>query len=588
MKQVVQSFIISAMQRLIASAVLPSMPDLEIQLDTPKLAEHGDVSTNLALLLAKPCRLPPKVIAEKIVEALPDDPRLEKVTIAGPGFINFFIKKTWLSHIISEMLESPDQIGQLSLGEHKKILLEFVSANPTGPLHVGHGRGAAFGATIANILKTVGYDVTCEYYVNDAGRQMDILAASIWLRFLSLFDSSVPFPANAYRGDYVIDIAKNLAQDSYAKTHYVRDWHSFEAQLPKDEAQGGDKDIYIDAVIALAKSELGESGFGYFHQAGLVSVLEDIRDDLALFGVDYDTWFSEKTLFDNQAITKSIEALKTEGSTYENEGALWFKATNYGDEKDRVLLRENGQPTYFASDVAYHWHKYQRGFDQIINVFGADHHGYVPRIKAAVTALGHDPEALKVILVQFATLYRGTERVQMSTRSGSFVTLRALREEVGKDAARFFYVLRKPDQHMEFDLELAKSNSQDNPVYYIQYAFARISSVFRQLSQRGFRWDESSGIQAIEQLVMPQESDLILLLHRYHEVLALSAKHLEPHLLAYYLRELATALHAYYNAVTLLCDDFALRNARLCLLKVVSMVLKHGMWLLGISTPESM
>ena len=472
------------------------------------------------------------------------------------------------------------------MGANKKIILEFVSSNPTGPLHVGHGRGAAIGASLANILKAAGFQVEREYYVNDAGRQMNILAVSMWLRYLDLTGYAVVFPANAYQGDYVKDIAANFLQ--IHGTNYSHSWDLINENLPLDEPQGGDKERYIDAVIARAKALLGDNGFKLFHQYTTHAVLTDIKQDLNDFGVEFDQWFSEQSLLDSGSIYQGIEALKRGHHTYLKEGALWFKATEFGDEKDRVLIRANGQPTYFASDVAYHWHKYERGFGQVINIFGADHHGYVTRVKAAVKALGHDEEALSVIFVQFAILYRGATRLPMSTRSGSFVTLRELRFEVGKDAARFFYVMRKPEQHLDFDLDLAKSQSSDNPVYYIQYAHARISSVFCQLAARNLNFDSAEAQDYAHHLTSAHEVKLLTVLNRYPEVIMNAARHYEPHQLAYYLRELATSVHSYYNAIQILCEDASLRQARLLLLMAISQVLKNGLQLLGVSAPESM
>jgi arginyl-tRNA synthetase len=587
MKLIIQDCLTRALQTMQSQGMVPADVSIPIQLEYPKTPEHGDFSSNLAFLLAKPCRLAPKLIAEKIIAALPPTEMIEKVEVAGAGFINFFVKKGAFTQVVKQILTEQDQYGKVGLGKGQKILLEFVSSNPTGPLHVGHGRGAAFGATLTNLLRAAGFDVTTEYYVNDAGRQMNILGVSVWLRYLTCAGKTVRFPDNGYQGQYVEEIASAIWA-SKTSPDYVVDEATLTQGLPLDESQGGDKEHHINALIDRAKHCLGEAGFQVFHQAALDHVLKDIQLDLSEFGVHFDTWFSEQSLFQSGAIQKSTDALIAAGYTYKEAGALWFRSTAFGDEKDRVLIRENGQPTYFASDVAYHWDKYNRGFDRVINVFGSDHHGYVPRIRAAVTALGHDEKALNVILVQFATLFRGEERVQMSTRSGSFVTLRSLREEVGNDAARFFYVQRKPDQHMEFDLALATSQSQDNPVYYIQYAYARICSVLRQLKARGFEWDETAGLSALNLLTMPQEENLVGLLSRYPEVIETSALLTEPHMIAYYLRELANGLHSYYNAVILICDDPLLRNARLCLLQAIAVVIKNAMQLLGVSTPESM
>ena len=565
-----QAFAALQRQGLPVGEVLPVM-----QLERPKASAHGDWSSNLALILAKSCKMPPRQLAEALVAALPAHEAIEKIDIAGVGFLNFFLKKSALSQVVVDILQHPEQFGQLSLGKSETILIEFVSANPTGPLHVGHGRGAAFGASLGAILRAAGFQTRLEYYVNDAGRQMDILAVSVWLRYLSAAgERDILFPANGYQGDYVKDIAQQLLRTNTTSAFIISAAEIY-ADLPLDEPEGGDKERYIDALIARAKHHLGEPGFQVFHQAALSAVLADIRSDLAEFGVHYDAWFSEKTLFDEGAVPKMLAALEATGTTFKEAGALWFRSTALGDEKDRVLVRDNGQPTYFAADIAYHWHKYQRGYDRLIDLFGADHHGYMPRLRAAMQALGHDTSAFEIHLVQFATLYRGKERVQMSTRSGSFVTLRALREEVGNDAARFFYVLRKPEQHMTFDLALAVEQSQENPVYYIQYAHARICSVLKQLASRGLTLDKVEA-QALALLQAPQELTLLTLLNQYTETLEMAALQRAPHLMAYYLKRSATGLHAYYNAVVLLCEEASLRHARLSLLQAVRIVLQKA------------
>ena len=586
MKSTVEQLLEQALCALRQSGAIPADVAIDIKVERTKDASHGDYATNMALTLAKPCGQSPRKLAELVVQTFTEHPLLERVEIAGPGFINFFMRSTERAQIITTILAEGERFGRSHMGANQNVLLEFVSANPTGPLHVGHGRSAAFGATLANVLKAAGFIVSREYYVNDAGRQMNILAVSVWLRYLALAGEPIIFPANGYRGDYVQAMADELLV-KYGR-EYVHPWAVVSADLPADEPQGGDKERYIDAVITSAQQLLGDSGFALFHRHALNTVLADIKSDLASFDVEFDCWFSEQSLLESGAINKGIQALKDAGYTYEQGGALWFRATAFGDEKDRVLVRANGHTTYFASDVAYHWNKYDRGFSRVIDIFGADHHGYVTRVKAAVKALGHDENALNVLLVQFAILYRDGERVQMSTRSGSFVTLRELRDEVGKDAARFFYVMRKPEQHMDFDLDLAKSESSDNPVYYIQYAHARISSVLRQLQERGLSWDEEVGLQHVDLLVEPHEAALISLMSRYPEVIESAATTCEPHQIAYYLRELANGLHSYYNAITLLCEQDTLRWARLCLLKAVRQVLRNGIQLLGVSAPESM
>lgn len=580
MKATLHQLITEAVQKLQAEGLLPNDVDFtpRIKLDATKDAQHGDFATNLALVLAKPAKLKPAELAAKLIEAMPEHQVVKRTEVAGPGFINFFVDgEIRASAILQAVLDKEDKYGTSDEGTGKKVLLEYVSANPTGPLHVGHGRGAAFGASLAKVLEAAGYEVTSEYYVNDAGRQMDILALSVWMRYLELGGETVNFPGNAYQGDYVRDIASDL-QKAHADKYI--------AACAKPNTD--DVEEAMDAAIEHMKATLGEDGFKLFHQAALNAVLEDIKEDLSEFGVDFDVWFSEQSLFDNDAINQGIEALQKAGTTYEKEGALWFKATDFGDEKDRVLRRANGQTTYFASDVAYHWDKYRRGYDIVMDLFGADHHGYISRLKASVKALGHDERDLQIFMVQFAILYRQGERVQMSTRSGSFVTLRELRDEVGRDAARFFYVMRKPEQHMDFDLDLAKAETRDNPVYYVQYAHARIASVFGQLDARDLSFDAAKALEHVHLLTEEHEQALISLLDKYPAMVALAARTREPHQVAYYLRELANGLHAYYNAISLLCDDEAQRNARLLLIHAVQIVLKNGLELLGVSAPRSM
>ncbi len=586
MKLIIEQLIQRALNQLQNTQLIPKNLIFELKIDRSKDKIHGDFATNIALTLANKCGLSPRHLAEILVKALPSHEQIAQVEIAGPGFINFYVEETNRLQIIATVLAEGDRFGSCDVGQGQRVILEFVSANPTGPLHVGHGRSAAFGATLANLLSVAGFDVNREYYVNDAGRQMDILAVSTWLRYLELANEPVVFPANGYQGEYVQLMARDLR--AQYPSDFVFSWPMVCKGLPADEPQGGDKERYIDAMILTAKRLLGLDGFAIFHQHALNTVLQDIHDDLAEFGVTFDTWFSERSLLDDQSIERGIEALQKSGHTYDQAGALWFRATDFGDEKDRVLVRANGQTTYFASDVAYHWNKYNRGFKRVIDIFGADHHGYITRLSSAVAALGQDEQALDVLLVQFAILYRGQQRVQMSTRSGSFVTLRELREEVGLDAARFFYVMRRPEQHMDFDLDLAKSQSNDNPVYYIQYAHARICSILTQLQQRNLSWDEHQGLSSTKLLTDPHEIDLSTMLSRYPEMIQVAAKSCEPHQIAYYLRDLAHGLHSYYNAVQLLCEDEALRCARLSLLKAVRQVLRNGLQILGVSAPEKM
>jgi arginyl-tRNA synthetase len=509
-----------------------------------------------------------------------------RVEIAGPGFINFTLAPTAYHEMVSEILTQGEAFGRSNLGAGQRVQVEFVSANPTGPLHVGHGRGAAFGATVADLLEAVGFQAHREYYVNDAGRQMDILATSVWLRYLERCGAAIAFPANGYKGDYVRAIAAQLYQEHGSA--YAAPADQVMAAIPPDTPQGGDKEVHIDALIARAKTLLGDNRYRYVFELALNSILDDIRDDLAGFGVEYDEWYSERSLSERGTVNKTIERLREAGQIYEKDGALWFRSSAFGDEKDRVIQRENGQTTYFASDIAYHMEKFERGFERVIDIWGADHHGYVPRVKAALQALGRNPNKLDVLLVQFAILYRSGVRAQMSTRSGEFVTLRELRQEVGNDAARFFYILRRSEQHLDFDLDLAKSQSNDNPLYYIQYAHARICSVLRQLQEKGLSWDEAHGIRHLARLTESHEEALLTTLSRYPEVLEAAALNHEPHQLAHYLRELANAFHTYYNAHTFLVADVVLRDARLTLILAVRQVLRNGLTLLGASAPEAM
>ena len=558
----------------------------KIQVTRTRDVAHGDFASNIAMMLAKPAGKNPRDLAQALIDALPDNEHVHKVEIAGPGFINFFIHQQTTLDIIRTILERGDRFGTSEIGQGKKVQIEFVSANPTGPLHVGHGRGAAYGATVGSLMRAVGYEVDCEYYVNDAGRQMNILAASVWLRYLQQLDENIPFPVNGYKGDYLLDIAAELVNKHGGV--FVHDANQVMHAIPADEPDGGDKEIHIDALIERAKLLLGDQGYRVMFEAGLDSILADIAEDLEEFGVHYDVWYSEQTLADRNLIEKAVQQLQDAGHVYENKGALWFRSTSFGDEKDRVIIRDNGQATYFASDIAYHMDKFARGFHRVINIWGADHHGYVPRVKAAIKALGEDENKLDILLVQFAILYRGGERVQMSTRSGSFVTLRELREEVGNDAARFFYVMRKCEQHMDFDLDLAKSQSNDNPVYYIQYAHARVCSVLRQLAEKNMSHDIAAGNENLVLLTESHETDLATQLVKYPEVVEKAAVNAEPHLLVHYLRELANQFHTYYNAHQFIVEDDAVRNARLNLISAASQVIHNGLHLLGVSAPESM
>ncbi len=586
MKQHLAELLQHAVDRLKADGVLPADQPVEIGLERARDRKHGDFASNLALTLAKAARRKPRELAEALVAALPDSERVDKVEIAGPGFINFHLSPAAWYAVVGTVLEEGESYGRSQLGGGRPMQVEFVSANPTGPLHVGHGRGAAYGATVADLLEAVGYRVHREYYVNDAGRQMDILAVSVYLRYLDLCGEDVPFPSNGYQGDYVWDIGASLhRRHGDALRHTAAELLD---GVPPDEADGGDKEAHVDGLIARTKALLGEAHYREVFDLGLESILDNIRRDLEEFGVVYDEWFSERSLTESGAVERAIERLKASGHLYEKDGAWWFRSTDFGDEKDRVVVRDNGQTTYFASDIAYHMNKLERGYERVIDVWGADHHGYVPRVKAALKALGDDPSKLDVLLVQFAILYRGGQKVQMSTRSGEFVTLRELRHEVGNDAARFFYVMRKCEQHMDFDLDLAKSQSADNPVYYIQYAHARVMSVMRQLEEKGLVWDRDAGAAALPRLTEKHEQSLMVRLSRYPELVEAAALHHEPHLVAHFLRELANDFHTYYNAHQFLVEDAGLRNARLNLIQATRQVIANGLGLLGVSAPERM
>lgn len=574
------------LKKLQNAGELPQDIPITIQLEQPRDKKHGDFACNIALILAKQLALKPRDIAEKIIAHLPTGDFIQQVTIAGPGFINFFLASDVWRQIIPEILQAKSNYGRSAKAEGKSIHIEFVSSNPTGPLHVGHGRSAAYGASLANLLEAIGYRVHREYYVNDAGRQMDILATSVWLRYLQLCGENLHFPVNGYQGDYVVDIAKQLQSTSgQSLSHSAQEVFR---EIPPDENKGGDKETHIDALINRAKQLLGESVYLQIFNLGLNTILEDIRGDLAAFGVQFQEWFSERSLVKSGEAKLAIEKLSASTHVYERDGALWFNSTAFGDDKDRVLLRENGQPTYFAMDAAYRFNVLQRGYDKLINILGADHHGYVARIRAVIQAMGFDPKVLTIPIVQFAVLYRGKDRVPMSTRSGSFVTLRELREEVSTDAARFFYVMRKCEQHMDFDLELAKSQSNDNPVYYIQYAHARICSVLRQLAERALEWNETVALQALPLLETSYELELMQILARFKEIIEISAEQYEPHLLAHYLRELAHAFHTYYNANIFIVENENIRNARIALIIATRYTLANGLKLLGVSAPETM
>jgi arginyl-tRNA synthetase len=554
MKQKIKNLIQNAAKVAYEKGDLPSSEINEAEIDEPKAAAHGDFATNMAMVMAAVQKMPPRKIAEAITGHIQDpDGILTKTEIAGPGFINFFVEKSAWHTILREIHEADANYGASDVGNQKKIQVEFVSSNPTGPLHIGHGRGAAVGDAVANILSFCGYDIQKEYYINDSGRQIYTLGRSVFLRYRELLGEKVEFPAECYQGKYIWDFAAEI------KTQ------NDDALLKEPEE---------DAIMGCARFAAKK-------------ILAGIREDLSAFGVEFDCWFSEQSLYDSGRVDEILADFRTQGIIYEKEGALWFKTSEYGDEKDRVVVKTNGESTYFASDIAYHKDKYDRGFERVIDVWGADHHGYIPRMKAAIEASGHRRDQFDVILVQLVNLLRAGQPVAMSTRAGEFETLRQVINEVGRDAARFIFLTRHYESALDFDLELAKQKTNDNPVYYVQYVHARISSILRKGKQRGagnISWDDT----AIALLETPEEIDLIKALARYPEVIVAGAKSMEPHRITYYLMELASSFHSYYNKHRVLTDDYLLRCGRLNLILAVQKVIRNGLRLLGVAAPEKM
>ncbi|MEJ2761165.1 MAG: arginine--tRNA ligase [Gammaproteobacteria bacterium] len=581
MKDLVEKPLQQAVDAFLAEKDIALPAEHVLEIERTRDSNHGDFASNIAMSLAKHARMKPRDIAREIVDRLPATELVDRIEIAGPGFINFFLDQSAYRRIVPEILAAGERYGTSDHGGGRRVLVEFVSANPTGPLHIGHGRGAAYGATLADVLAAAGFEVEREYYVNDAGRQMDILALSTWLRYLSLCGVETPYPEKAYRGHYVRDIAARLQE--HAGDAYAVAADGLAGVLVQD-----DEEKQLDDGIAVARNALGREGFAVIVRLALEEILADIREDLLEFGVRFDNWFSEQSLQDSGAVQKCVEKLRAHGDIYEQDGAQWFRSSHYGDEKDRVVVRENGQTTYFASDIAYHLDKFERGFDLAINILGADHHGYIDRLRGSLRALGLDDDRLQILLVQFASLYRGSEKLPMSTRSGDYVTLRDLRKEVGNDAARFFYVTRKSEQHLDFDMELAKSQSSDNPVYYIQYAHARICSVLLQMRERGYTYDQGDALENLNLLVESHELALMKSLSRYPEVVLSAATGCDPHQIAFYLRDLSTEFHTYYNSHQFLVEEAALRQSRISLILAVRQVIRNGLSLLGVSAPEEM
>ncbi len=585
MKAELERLIAQAVQSLGATLLPEPVDPALISVERTRDPSHGDYACNIALRLARTAGKPPREIAAAIVAALPVSPIIVRAQVAGAGFINLYLAQSAQGAVLAQVLALTDRYGLSEAGRGEKILIEFVSANPTGPLHVGHGRQAAYGASLANLLRAVGFDVAREYYVNDAGRQMDILTVSTWLRYLERCGEGIEFPANGYRGEYLHAIAARLFEQ-YGR-ELQRASSVVSAQLPLD-APAGDKELHIDALIERMRSLLGAGGFDAVLELSLSAMLNDIREDLAAFGVEFDSWYSERELVRSGAVERALARLQSHDQLYRKDGALWFRSSRFGDDEDRVLVRANGQKTYFAPDIAYHLRKRERGFERLIDVLGADHHGYVARVRGALTAMGEPGESLEACLIQFVNLFRGAEKIPMGKRTGQFVTLRQLRAEVGNDACRLFYLMRSHDQPLDFDLELAKARSNENPVYYLQYAHARVASVRRQLEARQLSYDSALALQSLARLESPHEQAALAALARYPEVLLQAAGARAPHALVYYLRELATVFHSWYNAATFIVDDSAVRNARLALAFGVQQVLRNGLTLLGVSAPESM
>lgn len=586
------------LQDLLRAALAPvlagtgvDLPDA-LTLEATRDTLHGDFACNVALALAKPLKLPPRAVAQAIVKNLPDSPLVSKVEIAGPGFINFFLSPHAFQAVVPDILERGAAFG-VQPKTRGTVMVEFVSANPTGPMHVGHGRGAAYGDSLSNILEAAGYEVHREYYINDAGRQADLLAISVWLRYLELHGETAPLPARAYAGDYVRDTAQRL--DGKFGQSMVRPASEVMAGLaPEPHAGEGDdeaaaartkgaQESHADALIVRARQLLG-ADYAELLAFSLDQQLQKIRATLDVFGVRFDQWTSERELVKRGTVKHALDRLAAAGRIYEKDGAQWLRTEDAGDEKDRVLIKADGSATYFANDLAYHVDKLERGYETLLDVWGADHHGYIARVRAAIEALTGRKDALKVQLMQFVTLSSG----RMGKRSGNFVTLDDLLREAGRDETRFFYLLRSHDQHLEFDIELATSKTNDNPVYYVQYACTRVASVFRQAAERGLVWSAADAATSLHRLVEPQEKTLLTQLNRYPELLLAAAEQSAPHMVTFYLRDLADAFHAWYNAQQFLVDDTELRNARLSMVAATGQVLKNGLALLGVSAPDRM
>jgi arginyl-tRNA synthetase len=525
----------------------------EVVLEVPREKAHGDFATNMAMQLTRIARKNPREIATQIVEGIDrQKAHIKEIEVAGPGFINFFIDRSYLTDVLREIEAAGEQYGRTDAGKGEKVLVEFVSANPTGSLHLGHARGAAIGDVLCNVMDAAGYDVTREYYINDAGNQIRMMALSLEARYLEALGQEAEFPEDGYRGQDIIDIGKKLAEEE------------------------GDRLVSMEREERLA----------FLREYGLKQLLDKIKRDLEKYRVTFDNWFSETSLYESGAVDEVVKILTERGETFEKDGALWLKSSQYGDDKDRVLVKQDGTNTYLTPDIAYHRNKYERGFDRIINIFGADHHGYIPRMRAAMEALGYDPDKMTFLITQMVKLYQGGELVKMSKRTGKAVTLVDLMEEVGVDATRYIFAMRSPDAHLDFDMDLAVSQSNENPVFYVQYAHARINSVFRQAEEKGIQLKKNpSYLSALQE---EQEFDLLQKLGEFPGEVATAADHMQPHRVVRYLYDLATQLHSYYNAHRVIGDDPTLTQARLTLLSAVAQVLKNGLSLIGVHAPKQM
>jgi len=582
-KSDLERLLLDALRTLVPAVLAEPVDPALVVVERASDARHGDFQSNVALRLAKAARKNPRELAQAIVTALPKSALLAGAEVAGAGFINFRLAKDALVSALTNVTAQGDAYGRSQVGAGRKVMIEFVSANPTGPMHVGHGRGAAYGATLGNLLEATGHTLYREYYINDAGRQIDILAVSVYLRYLERVGETVVFPSNGYKAEYILPVAAALQ----AKHGDVlkRPFADIAAGVPAD-APAGDKDKHVDGLIANSRKALGAAGFEAIILFARDAMMADIRNDLEEFRVHFDQWYSERELAQSGAIDKMLARLRDSGRVYEKDGASWFRSTDYGDDEDRVVVRANGEKTYFASDIAYHDDKLRRGHELLIDVWGADHHGYVPRVRGALMALGHPGNCFEVTLMQLVRLMRNGELVPMGKREGNFVTLREVRNEVGNDACRFFYLMRSHDQGLDFDLELAKSRSNENPVYYIQYAHARVASVMKQLGSKGLSYDAAAANLSL--LTNAYEQAALTALSKYPEVVEHAALSRAPHALVHFLRDLANALHTYYNAEQFIVEDAGLRNARLMLVLAVQTVIRNGLGLLGVSAPETM